>query len=49
MTYFHDKMADLIPNNPLIESLAVEDGFVWVQIEYNVFRQIYFTDSKNDS
>src|SRR3546814_12389139 len=27
MTYLNDKMADLIPDNPLVESLAVEDGF----------------------
>src|SRR3546814_13944169 len=33
MTYLNDKMADLIPDNPLVESLAVEDGFVWVQVD----------------
>src|SRR3546814_10632216 len=49
MTYLNDKMADLIPDNPLVESLAVEDGFVWVQVDSYKCSQVYFKDSKDDS
>lgn len=49
MTYLWERMPQLIAGNPLIESLAVEDGFVWVQADYNVCRQIYFVESRNDS
>src|SRR3546814_2335046 len=48
MTYLNDKMADLIPDNPLVESLAVEDGFVWVQVDSSTCSQVYFRDSKDD-
>src|SRR3546814_6014746 len=48
MTYLNDKMADLIPDNPLVESLAVEDGFVWVQVDSSTCSQVYFRDRSEE-